>query len=924
MPFCHFATFNLQPSTAAFWLVVLGLALGLRLVGSEARGIWQDEGLTLYQIRLPFAEIVANRIPVAHFMTQNTVPPLFFVLLGAWGRLVGFDLWVLRLFSILCTLLVSLLLYRVGAWLAGPQVGRIAALLAAISPLYLWYAQELRMYAFLLLPATLSFGLLWRWHEAWAAGQGGQRYAVAYALTAGVMAWTHYLAFLLLAAQGLWLLLFLLRRRPRVLLTVAGGLLLVALPLLPFGLRRLFAGAERDFFFQPLDFIVNNLLHSFALGVPVFMSRYESVAWLFPVAWTLLALGLWQAWRRGGWPLLALLGGGLALPVLALYALSYLKPLYQNARHLLVISPAFFLLWALGLSALAQVRRWLPLVPILLLSYGWGLAVYTYHNPAMPLKNDVRPLFEQLARQHEPGEIVVLNDPVLQHAFEYFAPDVPWTVLPPYTEPDPAVRQRAYEEVAAQYDRLWYVYGPPDSTFDTWEEVYDWFDERFARLDYREFPGQTIVAATLFDTQGPTIQNQPFPAALPADARFGEAIRFVGLFKPLPAAVAAGQRTVLETLWTAEAPPPDYQVVLHLSDGSGQTWHQEQLLPFSGLHPTSRWLPGQFVRLPLFFEPPADLPPADYQLTLSLVAADGRPLFPDGDSSPLPLGPLTLTRPDQPLAVTGPTFGGVLRVQPLALPERLPPAATLPLALRVQVVGEGALPDTFEVSVQDAGGATVWSQPLPLADGLPRGPTPPPALQPGDAVTLRYTLSLPPTLEGTYSLHLAARQGERALTVPRWLGLGQAPTLALGTLTVEPRTRRTEIPPIAHEVAGQWGEQVRLLGYSATPEPARTGETLTVQLVWQGLAPTERPYKVFLHLFDEQGTFITGADAFLDAPSMAWGDGEIALSEHRFDPLQAPPGRYTLLVGLYHEASGERLPVDAPNSALPIGDLDVE
>ena len=149
-----------------FWLILLSLTLILRLVEADTRGIWQDEGLTLYQVRLPFAEILANRIPVAHFITQNTVPPLYFLLLGAWGRALGYGLWGLRLFSIFCSLLVSVLIYRVGSWIDGPRTGRVAALLTAISPLYLWYAQELRMYTFILVPATLSFGLLWRWYKA--------------------------------------------------------------------------------------------------------------------------------------------------------------------------------------------------------------------------------------------------------------------------------------------------------------------------------------------------------------------------------------------------------------------------------------------------------------------------------------------------------------------------------------------------------------------------------------------------------------------------------------------------------------------------------------------------------------------------------------------------------------------------------------
>ena len=949
-----------------FWLILLSLTLILRLVEADTRGIWQDEGLTLYQVRLPFGEILANRIPVAHFITQNTVPPLYFLLLGAWGRALGYGLWGLRLFSIFCSLLVSVLIYRVGSWIDGPRSGRVAALLTAISPLYLWYAQELRMYTFILVPATLSFGLLWRWYKA-ETGRASipayserehkesrkvpWRWAVAYALTAGAMAWTHYLGFLLIGAQLLWLIVFLGARRmmrpahlgkfPKVLLIMGGGFLLIALPLIPFGIRRLLSGAERDFYFQSLDFIVNNMLHSLAFGVPIFMVYYEQIDFLFPLAWLLLALGVWQAWRRGGWSLLGLLVGGLALPILALYIISYIKPLYQNARHLIFISPAFYLLWALGLVRLAEIRRWLPLLLIPLLAYSWLLAINHYFNPTRSLKNDVRPLFEDLAQRYVPGEVVALNDPVLQHAFEYFAPGVPWIDLPPYAEQDPQVRRQAYQTLAEKYDRIWFVHGPPDTSFDThtWQEVYEWLAEHYGRLTAREYRGQTAIAATLFDTQGPIIQKSEYPAFEPADVLFDDGIRFVGLYKPLPQRAPAGQRFVIDTLFQVDAQPTqDIKFVIRLVDGNGKVWNEQPSRPFDGWHPTNRWLPNQFVRVPLFIRPRISLPPANYNVDLYLRSIEGQLLYPKYSGQPHRLGSLTVTRPktssgpqkDPPRKVDGPLIDEALRVQAESLPERLPPAPILPLTLLLEVTTDGRLPDHFDINLQNAKGETAVTLPLPVSDGLPtHGDGSPQFLpdewQPGDIFTLRYQIQLPPTLSGDYQVDLAAKQQETAQYVRRWWGLYEEKTLSLGQIFIEPRTPRTDAPPFEHEVTGQptWNGNIHLLGYSAQPEPATNKEPFRFVLIWQAMAPTDRPYKVFLHLIDENGTFITGADAFFDVPTLAWMKDEIIISEHTFSEYVAP-GHYTLLVGLYHEASQERLAVDAPNFALPMGSIKVE
>ncbi len=465
----------------ALWLAgVLLLSLIVFLAELGERGIWQDEGLTLYQVRLPFGEILANRIPVAQFITQNTVPPLYFLVLGAWGRLAGFGIWGLRLFSVAAVLLALALFFDAGRAMGGARVGRLAALLGALSPLYLWYAQELRMYTFLLALATLSFALLWRWHREaqHPAGPAPWRWIGGYVLVAAAMGWTHYLALPLVAAQLAWLALMALRRRTLPLLLGLVALLALLVPLIPFGTERLLAGAERDFAFQPLGFIVTNALHAFAFGLPWFQSDPAHVLPLLPLAWGLLAVGLWGAWRRGGWPLLLLLGAGLTLPVLLIYLLSYVKPLYQNARHLIAISPAFYLLWALALDTLAERRRWLPLLVVPWLAYGWLPAYGHYFHSDEALKNDVRPLFEYLRDVYVPGDVVALNDPVLQHALTYFAPGVPWTVLPLYGEPlNEADAVWLYGQVAQQYERIWYVFGPPDTTFNTWQHVWDWFSD---------------------------------------------------------------------------------------------------------------------------------------------------------------------------------------------------------------------------------------------------------------------------------------------------------------------------------------------------------------------------------------------------------------------------------------------------------------
>lgn len=912
-----------------FWLLVSVLALVLLLLQADTRGIWQDEGLTLYQIRLPFIEILANRIPVADAMTPNTVPPFFFLILGMWGRLFGFELWVLRLFSILCTLVVLFLLYGVGKAVGDARVGRIAALLGALSPVLWWYAQELRMYAFLLVPTTLSVGLLWRWYRT--SAHGFPRLTIlAYALTVAVMVWTHYISFYLVAAQVLWVVLVLFPRHPRIVTGVVVAVVVVAVPLLPFAIARLGIGAERDFFFMPLHVIATDVVQSFAFGTPQFVSRWEEIGWFMPVAWGLLGFGAWQAKRVGGWSLAGLLCLGVALPVVAVAVLGYLKPLYQNVRHAYVVAPAFYLLWALGLVRLAEVRRWVPVLIVALLGYGWSLSTIHYFAPDRPLKNDVRPLFETLAQRYAPGDVIALNDPVLQHALEYFAPGVPWEILPPYGEANQDQREAVYRFVANQYERVWVVWGPPDTGHDTWKEFRDYFDEHYGQLDYLEFPGQTFIGADLADTRGDLFTLSPLPVAIPDSAHFGDGIQFLGLARPLTAdgRWQAGQRLVVQTLWQAQTmPTQDYQILVRVVDGAGQVWGQQQAFPYNGLHRTNHWQPQQYLRVPIFVDIPATLPPASYSITLHLVAPDGSSRYPEGTTQPKALpGTMLLNRPTQKSHREGLWLTEALQIEVMDLPTTLPPAPTIPLNLRLHLANTNALPTAFRVTLYDEAGQNVWTQDLDPAQGGPHradgtAEFPPSAWQAGDTFDLHYSLVPPPTAEGRFTLHLVALSGDTQRPVPSWGGFISTESLTLGAITITPRPRNFEVPPVAVAIHQEWFNAVRLVGYNNDPADFRTDTPFDVEVVWQAIAPTNRPYKVFLHLLDADGNFVTGADGFLEVPSNAWVPDEVTTSRHRFEAGSVLAGDYTFIVGLYDEETGERLPVDAPNFAVPLGEV---
>src|SRR5690606_11887113 len=111
------------------------------------------------------------------------------------------------------------------------------------------------------------------------------------------------------------------------------------------------------FHFVPLMNLLRDLLNSFSLGLSVNVGRWYVLAidGLFLIA--MIAGFLWLVGRgapakrrRTGW----LLAGYLGVPVTLTYLLSYVRPVYMNSRHLILVAPAFYLMVAAGLSGISQ------------------------------------------------------------------------------------------------------------------------------------------------------------------------------------------------------------------------------------------------------------------------------------------------------------------------------------------------------------------------------------------------------------------------------------------------------------------------------------------------------------------------------------------------------------------------------------------
>ncbi|MDJ0533144.1 MAG: glycosyltransferase family 39 protein [Xenococcaceae cyanobacterium MO_207.B15] len=125
------------------------MALSIRLIGLD-QGIWLDEALTIQKIS------TANPLEILQNLRRDNHPPLYYILLYFWSKIIANTEESLRLFSVLFGVGTVVVVMR---WLK--QYSCLASILAGIyfstAPIMLRFSQEIKGYSLLLFATALAF-----------------------------------------------------------------------------------------------------------------------------------------------------------------------------------------------------------------------------------------------------------------------------------------------------------------------------------------------------------------------------------------------------------------------------------------------------------------------------------------------------------------------------------------------------------------------------------------------------------------------------------------------------------------------------------------------------------------------------------------------------------------------------------------------
>jgi len=200
-------------------LTALGGAL--RFATLDRQSFWLDELVTVSLVRRSFGGMVRT---IPH---SEATPYLYYVLVWPWTHLFGSGEVGIRSFSALAGTATIVAAYGAGAALLSRRAGLIAAALVAVNPFLLWYSQEARAYALVVLFVAVGLWLF-------ARGLAGARGALAgWAIVSGLALATHYFAVFVVVPEAVWLLARVPERRRALWAALLPALVLaVELPLL--------------------------------------------------------------------------------------------------------------------------------------------------------------------------------------------------------------------------------------------------------------------------------------------------------------------------------------------------------------------------------------------------------------------------------------------------------------------------------------------------------------------------------------------------------------------------------------------------------------------------------------------------------------------------------------------------------------------
>jgi mannosyltransferase len=419
-------------------IVLLLIATALRALNLAGESLWRDE-IDIIRFALgPSQEVLTS------FTRTGFNGPFYIVLMRLWLGLGGVNDFALRYFSLLCGVALVAVVFVLAKRLFGVRAAFVSAWFMAISPVHIWYSGEGKMYTLqplLLLVALYALlrgiGDFGDWRLSKPISNlliSKTRWWLVFIIATTLAFYAHVLSplFLIVAAT-----VFLIHW-PQAKAHLKGALVALAcltlpyLPLLLWHAPALLHGGDTGHAFFSLGHMALALLsdwsYGFGANAPLFFMLQPG--WVrtgcILIFVAIAALGfIRSSLITHHSSLIALVW--LALPVLAVFAISLRTPVFES-RYLLWCAPALYMLVGAGIGGkrleigdwrldrlISNLQSLISLALLTAISL-LGLAAQI----TQPIRPDLRGGANFIASQHQPNDLLVFQIPYNKYGFIYY------------------------------------------------------------------------------------------------------------------------------------------------------------------------------------------------------------------------------------------------------------------------------------------------------------------------------------------------------------------------------------------------------------------------------------------------------------------------------------------------------------------------
>lgn len=396
-------------------IVIFGAAMRLYKLGEWS--FWYDEIYTLRDVR---------NLPNLSLLNQQLSRLLIYGVIRAFGE----SEWTARIIPTIIGILSIPILFFLVRKSFGPGVALLACLLLAIAPWHLYWSQNARFYTMLLLFYTIALFAFY-----YAIEEDRPLYLVLFLVFLGLAVLERLFSVLLLPVAVSYLILLKIlpfEKPPGLRMRTIWILVVPVIIIILLGSWQFLSNPEK---YEVSFGRINNNPMSIAAGVAFYLS--------LPILCMGVVGAIYYLIHKNRAVLLLTIAA--VLPILAILVLSTVQ--YTATRYAFITLTSWIVLAALAVwTLLKEVKGlyWILGIGVLLLLVSQPLSeAFLYYRYQNGNRDDWRSAFQLIDKLKEPGEAVVVTNPILG---DYYS-----------KEPTIRYRELNFENLPQDQGAIWFV-----------------------------------------------------------------------------------------------------------------------------------------------------------------------------------------------------------------------------------------------------------------------------------------------------------------------------------------------------------------------------------------------------------------------------------------------------------------------------------